>query len=480
MQKLPPKVIIIGGGLAGMAAAVALECAGARVTLLESRASLGGRAGSFIDPQTGEKLDNCQHVLLGCCTNLIDFYQRLGVADRITWERSINFVSPTGKQFGLWGMKGLPAPLNLGASLAGFDALSVSERSALVRAMLAMMRMGRSGREALADVSFGDWLDEHHQPDSLFRHFYDPVIVSGLNEDTRRASAAYAIQIFQDAMLANARGYLMGLPNCPLEQLYRALPCANVRLGARVARLRFDPSGVTGVDMIDGESISADAVILATNYHAALRWVPDEWLARDERFHGLSKLESVPILGAHLWFDRPVLRTSHVAFMEGPLHWLFRKDNDGRSVHGVISAARDWITRSKEDCLALFEEQVRRTLRQAASAKLLRGVIVIEKRATFSPLPGIDRLRPQQSPPPAGIQNLYLAGDYTRTGWPATMEGAVRSGYLAADAVIRNASKQDAPQASFLVPDLPPQWLARIFGLRSNHASSSLTASTRS
>ena len=198
-------------------------------------------------------------------------------------------------------------------------------------------------------------------------------------------------------------------------------------------------------------------MVLATNYHAAGRWLPDELAAQDTRFAHLDKLQSVPILGAHLWFDRPVIATSHVAFMRGPLQWLFRKDREGKSVHGVISAAREWLNRPREECLALFERQVRATFPAAKDAKLERGVIVIEKRATFSPVPGVEAMRPPQAPPTGGIENLYLAGDYTQTGWPATMEGAVRSGYLAAEAIAGR---------KFLVDDLPVQWPGKLMGLR--------------
>jgi zeta-carotene desaturase len=145
----------------------------------------------------------------------------------------------------------------------------------------------------------------------------------------------------------------------------------------------------------------------------------------------------------------------HVALIDGPLQWLFRKDAEGRSLHGVISAARAWVGRPKEECLALFEGQVRSLFPAARDAQLERGVVVVEKRATFSPLPGVDRHRPPQAPPADGIGNLFLAGDYTLTGWPATMEGAVRSGYLAADAVLRR-------NASFIVPDLRTQWPSRV------------------
>jgi zeta-carotene desaturase len=450
-------IVIIGGGLGGMAATVALQSAGCRIILVEARKSLGGRAGSFEDPQSDEILDNCQHVLLGCCTNLIDFYARIGASDRIAWQATIHFIDPRGRPASLYATPGLPAPLHLGLAGLTFSALSFSDRLALGRAMLAMQRLGRQRRAGLADVSFGDWLARHNQPKSLIDTFYDLVLVSALNEDCRKASAACAIQVFQEGMLENAAAYRMGTPACPLAELYAKFPGSDVRLSTRLSRLCFDQKRVTGVELSSGEKLNADAVILAVNYQSLEKFVPAELAARDNRFAHLGQLESVPILGAHLNFDRPILSTPHAALMTGPLQWLFRKPgDDGRAVHGVISAARDWIGRPKQECLDIFQKQLRDLIPQARDAKLLRGVIVIEKRATFSPLPGVDRLRPNQSPPVDGIAGLYLAGDYTQTGWPATMEGAVRSGYLAAEGVLGEKGR-------FIVPDLPLQWPAKFF-----------------
>ena len=448
------RVVVVGGGLAGMAAAVALESAGIAVTLLEARKTLGGRAGSFEDPQSGEILDNCQHVLLGCCTNLLDFYRRTGVLGRIHWERTIRFVDPAGQPHCLWGVDALPAPLNLAASAATFTALNELERLSLARAMFAMLRLGPAGRAALADISFGQWLAEHDQPVGLIDKLYELILVSALNEHCRSASAAYAIQVFQEGMLAHSCAYRMGTPSCPLGELYERLSCRDVRRGTRMTALRFDRQQVAGVQ-IGEDFIAADAVVLATTHASLDKWIPGPLLARDSRFTGLDQLETVPILGAHLWFDRAVLPWPHAALMGGPLQWLFAKPGgEGRAVHGVISAARDWTGVSREQCLDVFVRQIHNTLAPAKEAKLIRGVIVVEKRATFSPLPGVDRLRPAQAPPPGGIAGLFLAGDYTRTGWPATMEGAVRSGYLAAEAVLNQPGR-------FLVPPLPRQWPAR-------------------
>ncbi|MGN6368669.1 MAG: hydroxysqualene dehydroxylase HpnE [Phycisphaerae bacterium] len=457
MSESKPHVIVVGGGLAGIACAVA-TAGRARVTLLESRFALGGRAGSFEDGErAGELLDNCQHVLLGCCTNLIDLYRRLGVSEKVRFHRSVHFLDAHGKRHNLWAVAGMPAPLHLGPAFGMFSALTLGERSAVARAMLEMLRIGKSGRDQLEGVAFGDWLDRMKQPAGLVHKFYDPVLISALNEETRKVSAKYAIQVFQDAMLAHKNGFIVGLPACPLGELYANVPGVDLRLNTRVDEVLFEGRRAVGVRLRSGEELRGDAVVLATNHHAVQRWIPDELKQRDVRFAGLHQLESVPILGAHLWFDRPIMTEEAAALIEGPLQWLFRKDAEGRVLHGVISAAREWTAVPKEEALRQFEAQVRSLFPAAREATLERGVIVIEKRATFSPLPGTDRLRPWQAPPADGIENLYLAGDYTKTDWPATMEGAVRSGYLAAEAVLH--------QPQVRVADLPIQWPARLMGL---------------
>lgn len=482
-ERAQRKVVVVGGGLAGMACAVAVAGRGVQVTLLESRFALGGRASSFenkeagrdakdgdADSGGGELLDNCQHVLLGCCTNLLDLYRRMGVEDRVGFHRSVHFLDERGRRHDLWGVNWLPSPLHLGLSMPMFGALNLRERAAVVRGMLAMLRLGRSGRDRLDGLTFGDWLRQHRQGEGLIRKFYDPVLISALNEETRRVSAKYAIQVFQDAMLAHRSGYVVGLPNCPLGELYERIPDVEVRVNARVDELLFESGAevrAVGARLRGGEELRGDAVVVATNHHALQRWVgstPPEVRERDGRFTGLEKLESVPILGVHLWFDRPVMKEPAAALIEGPLQWLFRKDVEGRVLHGVISAAREWVNVPREEALKRFEAQVRGLFPAAREAKLERGVIVIEKRATFSPLPGTDALRPAQAPPPGGIAGLYLAGDYTKTEWPATMEGAVRGGYLAAEGVLREFGMLPAGER-VVVDDLHVEWPARLLGL---------------
>jgi zeta-carotene desaturase len=458
-----PTVIVIGGGLAGMAAAVALQSVGCTVTILEASRRLGGRAGSFKDPQTGEEIDSCQHVLLGCCTNLQDFYKRIGCDSLIRFQHAINFISDDGRHHTLGATPGLPAPLHLGPSFLGFGALTLQERLAAAKAMLAMTATTPAALSGLADVPFGDWLEEHAQPDSLVAKLYDPVLISALNEDTRKASSAYAIHVFQGSLLSNSRGIILGVPTVPLSRLYDRPFCRDIRTGARVGEVIYDGATATGIRLTDGELLQADAIILATGHQTAARLAASAPV-RDGRFANLDGLQSVPILGAYLRFDRPILSRPHAAFLSGPLQWVFKDAANGCILHGVISAAREWAGRPKEECLDAFVAQLRRLLPAARSATLEYGTVVVEKRATFSAVPGVDAFRPAQAPPADGIGNLFLAGDYTRTGWPATMEGAVRSGYLAADAAAGLLLKKPVP--SFLMKDLPPQWPMRIIQSR--------------
>jgi uncharacterized protein with NAD-binding domain and iron-sulfur cluster len=270
-------------------------------------------------------------------------------------------------------------------------------------------------------------------------------------------------------MLSHWAGYLVGLPNCHLGELYAGAPRVQgleVRLNARVDEVIFEkPDGrgwrAAGVRMRGGEMLMADAMVLATNHHAVQRWIPDDLKQTDGRFPSLPLIQAVPILGVHMFFDRPIMKEAAIALIDGPLQWLFRKDAEGKVLHGVISAARTWPNIPKLHAQSLFEAQVRNLFPSAKDATLLRAISVIERRATFSPLPNTDPLRPRQSPSEGGIQDLYLAGDYTKTGWPATMEGAVRSGYLAAESLL---DQLGMPQP-ILQPDLPTQFPARVMGL---------------
>ncbi len=461
--------LILGGGLAGIAAAVRLAQAGRAVTLVETRKRLGGRATSFVDPTTKETLDNCQHVLVGCCTNLMDLYRRLGVADAIEWHRRLYFALTDRKgetRIDQLEADDLPAPLHMTRSMLGFKNLTLAEKVAISRGMLAMMRMGKDGREALHHVTFAQWLEAQSQPAGAIRKFWAVVVISAINELPERMSAGYAIQVFQEAFLSNAGAYVMGLSSVPLVELYgaaeRLIASAGgrVMLGRSVERLHFDGHRVTGAELDGGEKIEADHFISALPFDRLAKVCPPEMFAVDARLHVAKNIGVSPIIGIHLWLERadgrPAMELPHVILMDSPLQWVFNKGMDeppsrAQHLHGVISAAHDLVDTPAEEIAAMTVAEVRKIFPAARDARLVHSRVVKEKRATFSALPGLEAIRPRAV---GAIDNLLLAGDWVKTGWPATMEGAVRSGYIAAAAAMGN----DKPEAS-LVADMKPSQL---------------------
>ncbi len=451
----PPirSAIVMGGGLAGIAAAVRLSHAGVKVTLLETSRRLGGRASSHLDPATGEMLDNCQHVLLGCCTNLIDLYHRLGVADRIEWVPDLHFFDKLGHH-DVMQASDLPAPLHLSMAMLKFKTLSLGEKLAISRAMLAMMRMGTAGRDATAGITFRAWLDKQNQPEGAIDKFWAVVIVSALNQHPNHASAAPAIQVFQDGFLSHAGAYRMGVASVPLRQLYdpaeTVITAAGgiIMMGASVERVNFDGQRITSV-IAEGQALTADVYVNAMPFDRLDKVVDDKLREADIRLANLDKFHHSPILGIHLWFDRSVMDIAHMIFVDSPLQWVFRKNPGEASehLHCVISAADEWVDQPQD---AIIEMAVRElggylpAIRDGA--KLVRGRVIKEKRATFSVEPGVERWRPMAT---GAVANLLLAGDWTKTGWPATMEGAVRSGYIAAGAALadKHALAEDLPVA---------------------------------
>jgi len=468
-SKVPtPSIVVVGGGLAGIAAAMRLAGHGVKVTLVEASNRLGGRATSFVDRASGQVLDNCQHVLMGCCTNLIDLYQRLGVADQIHWHHRLYFANHDGQVDEL-ETDDLPAPMHMTRSLMGFKGFSLGEKIAIARGMLAIIRLGVKGRQGLAGVSFGRWLKDHGQPDGAVRKFWSVIVTSALNELPDRVDASYAVQVFQDGFLANERAYVMGLSAVPLVELYAAAQQAiqqasgHVLLSSRAQAFEYENGQVTAVRLTDGQRLTGDTFINGLPFDRLAKLCDPQMVEDDTRLKGLARFGVSPIIGIHMWFDaaqgsngQPVMQLPHLILTQGHLQWLFNKGYDkqvgGQHLHGVISAAHDLVDHPAQQIIEIAVEETRRVLTGvagSADAALVHARVIKEKRATFSAQPGIDAIRPTAR---GAISNLYLAGDWCQTRWPATMEGAVRSGYLAATAALED--RQLGPDG--LVADLSP------------------------
>lgn len=436
--------IVIGGGLAGLAAAAALASAGHQVDLIEARGFLGGRATSYpvtSADESSETIDNCQHILLRCCVNLLDFYRRLGVSNKIEFHRTFHFVEPGGRQ-SVFEAGALPSPLHFTGSFARLPFLELADKVSMARAILALRRE-RGRRDDLDRITMLDWLREKRQTPRAIERFWRQVLVSAVNEELGRMAALHGFQVFWLGFLARPDSYEMGVPRVPLGELYGSdawSGMTNVRLTLRapVERIVIEDGRVQGV-LAGGSLRKADYYVSGLPFERLAAAAPD--LDID-----LSAFSHSPITGIHLWFDRPVTDLPHAALLDRTIQWMFNK-GEGRYVQLVVSASRSLVEKSRQDIIALALAELAEFFPAAAHARLEKAHVVKEVRATFSARPGLEQRRP---PSATGIPNLFLAGDWTRSGWPATMEGAVRSGYLAAEALTAAAG---APR-KFLLPDI--------------------------
>jgi squalene-associated FAD-dependent desaturase len=424
-------VAIVGGGLAGLAAASALGSAGYYVTVLESRPFLGGRATSYpinSADEAGPTIDNCQHVLLRCCTNLIDFYRRLGVADRIEFFREFYWIEPGGRKSTMRAGV-LPAPLHFTESFATLGFLSLSSKIAVARAMLAI-RSEYGRRADLDQITMFEWLREKGQTQQAIDRFWRQVLVSAINEDLERMAASYGIQVFALGFLSRSDAYQMGVPRVPLADLYSPqtwaqLPSVSIRCRSRVEAITAYNGKVTCLETHEG-AVKADAYVCAVPFERVPALASG--LDLDTSFFSHS-----PITGIHLWFDRPVTDLPHATLLDRTIQWMFNKE-DGRHIQLVVSASRSLVNMPKQDVIDLALKELNDFFPLVSKAQLVRSHVVKELRATFSAAPNLEQRRPAAE---TRWENLFLAGDWARSGWPATMEGAVRSGYLAAQGVCR-------------------------------------------
>jgi squalene-associated FAD-dependent desaturase len=457
-----PHVVIVGGGLAGLAAAVALAEGDCRVELFEAKRSLGGRAGSFRDPTSGELVDHCQHVSMGCCTNLADFCRRVGIASSMRRYRRLHFIGPEGRPCPFEAAR-LPAPLHLVPAFWGLKFLSLRERLQIARAMWKLMRLRQS--EPLDEPTIGAWLRRQGQSPEVIARFWGVILVSALGEELDRASLSAARKVIVDGFLANSEGYVVEVPQVPLGALYGQTlerwfgeHRVALQLSAPVECVGCEPA--PRVTLGDGRQVGADFVVLAVPWFKLTDIVDAALAARWPWLAGLSKVEASPITGVHLWFDRPIMPLAHAVLVGRLSQWVFRRslaEADRSGLHYyqvVISASRELAEHDKGELVARVRDELAAIWPAAREAALVQSKIVTERAAVFSARPGFEALRPAQQTAAGGV---LVAGDWTSTGWPATMESAVRSGYLAAESILAAAGR---PRA-IVRADLPRAWLAR-------------------
>ncbi|CAL9366049.1 phytoene dehydrogenase [Streptomyces sp. DH-12] len=442
---VPPgrHAVVVGGGLAGTTAALALADAGVRVTLLEGRPRLGGLAFSF---RRGDlTVDNGQHVYLRCCTAYRWFLDRIGGAalaplqDRLDVP-VVDVRRPEGRRLGRLRRDPLPVPLHLGRSLATYPHLSLADRARAVRAALALKDLDLDD-PALDEEDFGSWLAAHGQSPRAVEALWDLVGVATLNAVAGDSSLALAAMVFRTGLLSDPGAADIGWARVPLGELHdrlarRALDAAGVRTETRtrVTSVRADGAGGWTVE-VPGETLRADAVVLAVPQREAHGLLPAGALDEPERLLGIG---TAPILDVHVVYDRTVLTRPFLAALGTPVQWVFDRTAASGLRHGQYLALSQSVAHDDIDApvAALRERylpELERLLPRTRDAEVLDFFVTRERTATFAPAPGVGRLRPGARTKAPG---LYLAGAWTATGWPATMESAVRSGVGAADAAL--------------------------------------------
>jgi len=421
------KALVIGAGLAGLTAAIDLEDAGWRVTLVERRPFAGGRTFSFTT-DSGDLLDNGQHVFLGCCTAYTELLDKLGQQDNAFLQDRLD-VRIADERDGPARLREapLPAPFHLLPSFAAFPYLSLSEKLSALRAFL-LIGVGQLPE----DETFAGWLSRHGQTPNAIQRFWNLIVIPTCNAPADRVSAAQGGFVIREGLLRTRWGGRMGYPRVGLSQViperavaYLATAGAELRFGTAIQWLDAD-----GADTSHGERLTADAYVLAVPADELARLVPEVWA------QPAAKLEYAPIVGLNLWYDRPIFEGEVVAtIVDGEPLWVFDRSRilglPGPEHHIAvsISAADAVIEVPRRDLARLVAAKLARVLPAAREAKLLRSTVEKVRSATFVPAPGSAAARLEARTP---RPNLFLAGAWTATGWPETMEGAIRSGHTAA------------------------------------------------
>ena len=437
------EAIIVGGGFAGLAAGVALTEAGWRVRLLEQKPYLGGRTRSFRDSTTGSVVDNGQHIIMGCYHSTIRFLKTLGTLDRIRFQPQLrlNFLESGRGQTSLV-CPDVPSPWHLLLGLMGSRSLSWKEKLEAVRLGKSLSSHGQT-RENLAPETVTQWLTHHGQSPGLQRNFWDLLCIAALNEDPRIASAALFERVLRMALLTSPEDSRIGIANVGLSETYVSEAVAFIQAhggcvetGRSVNRIVISGDLCEGVRVMGGQRYDTSVVVSAVPWHQLATLLPEHLLRNGRHFLGVLELRPAPIVSINLWFDREVTDLDFVGLRGTTMQWLFNK---GRNLGGneryislILSGAHQYVNRTKEDLLDIALRDLRRLIPQARDARLLHSLVLKERFATFSPTSEAEILRPGVRTP---VRGFYLAGDWTDTGLPATIEGAVQSGYAAARAV---------------------------------------------
>lgn len=441
-----PEVIILGGGVAGLSAAVRLSSTGRKILLLEQKPHLGGRTYSFVDKTTGDVVDNGQHLLMGCYKETRRYLDIIGSSHLARLQRNlrIDFLHP-GNGFAALKCPPLPAPFHVLVGLMRLSTLPLLHRLRLLRVGMELISSSTQKERELAALTVDEWLSRAGQTAENRKYLWDIIAIGTLNDDPKTVSALLFYRVLKAAFLGSRTNSSLLVPQVGLSELlvdparrYIEDHGGEIRIGSGADRLEIKGNEVHAV-IARGKKISASVVISSIPYHA----LPSLFPGRPEQgsvMDTLSKFDSSPIITLHLWLDRKVIDQEFVALLDCRIQWIFnksrilRRENDTKAQYLslVISGAGKLVGSSKESLVNIAMKDLREALPAARGARILHSLVIKEKRATFSPRPHVEVLRP---PVRTRIRNFFLAGDWTDTGYPATIEGAILSGRRAAEEV---------------------------------------------
>ena len=438
------KILIVGGGVAGLSAAVHLARSGHDITLIEARQTLGGRSHSFRAPKTGDTIDNGQHILMGCYKNTLELLNLIGSRHLLRPEKNLNvaYVSDAKKITYLKGSS-LPSPFHLLSAIFGFDEISLSEKFRAMEVGLSA-KCDATGKKWQSST-VAEWLQACGQTPHAIRSLWEPFCIAALNEPVATASASLFGEVIRRAFLSSAKDATVLFSRVGLSRLL-IHPAANLFQAAQgkmicgqaVKKIIFDQSRVKGIQLQNETFLEADTIICATPWHVTRKLLPETSLLVKQ----MSPLQGSPIIGIHLWFDQPICAEPFLGFLDSPIHWLFNKTKISDlektaypSVALVISAAYNFAETSSEELVQLALKECHRFLPKSRTAKLLYQFVYRARDATFQTRPETLSQRPDCQ---TEWENFYLAGDWTNTGLPATIEGAIWSGKNAAQKIIEN------------------------------------------
>jgi squalene-associated FAD-dependent desaturase len=444
--------VVVGGGFAGLSAGVALAEAGFRVALLESKPALGGRAYSFSDADTGDFVDNGQHVLMGCYQATLDFLDRLGTRDQLIVhsDLAIEMLDGQGRSAVLKTAH-LPGPLHMTGAILGYRHLTMRERLRAMTGGLRLMRLWKRDPQQLRQMTVADLMDLLGQGDRARQCFWYPLAIATLNEDPQLASAGLLAAVLERAFFARRSDSAFVYSKVGLSDLYCSAAAAIIERAdgvvacrSIVEALEFEDGAAVAVRLRDGARLQAANFVLAVPPDRLLKMLPEGAVA-DPFFVPLANLRSSPIICVHLWLDREVTDSAFTGFIGTTTQWLFNKRRIF-AAHGaahpgylsfVISGARDLVDHSNDDLLEIVLADLHAMIPASREAKVLKALVLKEKHATIAPDPASDLIRPPVATP---IPNVFLAGDWIQTGLPATIESAVLSGNSACRAIVARAN----------------------------------------